>query len=137
MGSECGGFDVGRWAEGSGCGQDIDDVLNGFVGAVVGEFEAAARPMLGVGPVVEAAVGERSAQALVKEQEEQCDLHAFCGQAIGVARAVALDQCMSLELAQVIAQLVEAVGVRREIEGRQDGRVDVAGPPAAELRAGV
>jgi hypothetical protein len=62
---------------GLGCGQEIDDVLDGFVGAVVGEFEAAAWAMVGVRPVVKAAVGERSAQALVKEQEEQCDLHAF------------------------------------------------------------
>ena len=121
----------------SGCGEEIDDVLDGFVGAVVGEFQTAVRRMLGVRPVVEAAVGERSAQALVKEQEKQCDLGAFWGQAIGVARAVALDQCMSFELAQIIAQLVEAVGIHRKIEGGEDGLVDVAGGPAADLRAGV
>ena len=80
------------------CGQKIDDVLDSFVGAVVGEFEAAVRPMLGVGPVVKAAVGERPAQALMKEQKEQCDLDAFWGQEVGVARAVALDQGVSLSL---------------------------------------
>ena len=45
----------------------------------VGEFEPAARPMLGIRPVVKVAVGERSAQAPVKEREEQCDLDAFWG----------------------------------------------------------
>ena len=39
---------------GLGCGQEIDDVLDGFVGAVVGEFEAAAWAMVGVRPVVKA-----------------------------------------------------------------------------------
>ena len=62
--------------------------------------------------MVEPAVGERSAQALVKEQEEQCDLHAFWGQAIGIVGPVALDQCMPFELAQIVAQLVETVDVR-------------------------
>src|SRR5262249_20252866 len=42
-----------------------------------------------------------------------------------------------LELAQIVAQLVEAVSVGREIERLEDGRVDVAGGPAADLRAGV
>lgn len=111
--------------------------MNGFVGAVVGEFEAAVGAVLGVGPVVKAAVGEWPAQTLVKEQKEQGELNAFCGQAVGVARAVALDQRVSFELAQVVAQLVEAVVVRREIECREDSPVDVAGRPAAELGAGV
>ena len=38
-------------------GQQIDDLLNGVVGAVVGGFELAGRLVLGVGAVVEAAVG--------------------------------------------------------------------------------
>jgi hypothetical protein len=41
--------------------------LNGFVGAVVGGFEFAGRAVLGVGLVVEAAVGEGAAKAFVKE----------------------------------------------------------------------
>src|SRR5215831_15416825 len=59
------------------------------------------------------------------------------GQEVGVACTVALDQRVAFELAQIVAQLVEAVSVGREIERLEDGRVDVAGGPAADLRAGV
>jgi hypothetical protein len=44
----------------SGYGKQFDDVVDGFVGAVVGGFELAVRAVFGVGTVVEAAVGERS-----------------------------------------------------------------------------
>ena len=47
--------------------------------------------MLRIRLVVKAAVGERSTQALVEKQQEQCDLNAFLGEAVGVARAVTLD----------------------------------------------
>jgi hypothetical protein len=45
--------------------------------------------VLGVGTVVEAAIGERAAQPFVKEQEEERDLNAFGGETIGVAGVVA------------------------------------------------
>ena len=70
--------------------------MDGFVGAVVGGFEFAGRLVLGVGTVVEAAIGERAAQAFVEEQEEQRDLNAFRGETIGVAGAVALQRPLSL-----------------------------------------
>jgi hypothetical protein len=54
----------------SGCGKQFDDVVDGFVGAVVGGFELAVRAVFGVGTVVEAAVGERTAEPLVKEEKE-------------------------------------------------------------------
>jgi hypothetical protein len=66
--------------------------LDGFVGAVVGGFEFAGRLVLGVGTVVEAAIGERAAQAFVEEQEEERNLNAFGGKTIGVAGVVALQQ---------------------------------------------
>ena len=59
--------------------------MDGGVGAVVGGFEPAVRPMLRVWPVVEAAVGERPAQALMEEQEEQRHLDALLREAVGVA----------------------------------------------------
>ena len=77
--------------------------MDGFVGAVVGGFEFACRLVLGVGTVVEAAIGERAAQAFVEEQEEERDLNAFGGETIGVAGAVALQQPVAFELAQVVA----------------------------------
>src|SRR6202007_1457195 len=105
-------FDPERWVERSGCGQEIDDFFDGFVGAVVGGFEPAVWPMLGVRTVVKAAVGERSAQALMEEQEEQCDLNPLGGEKVGIARAVALEESVPLEFAQIVAKLVEAVSIR-------------------------
>ena len=74
---------------GSG-GQQIDDLLDGFVGVVVDGFELAGRLMSGVGAVVEATVGEWAAEPFVKEQKEQRDLDAFWREPVGVARAVTL-----------------------------------------------
>jgi hypothetical protein len=52
-------------------GKQIDDLLNGIVGAVVGGFEFARWLVSGIWAVMEAAVGERSAQPFVEEEEEQ------------------------------------------------------------------
>ena len=54
-------------------GEQIDDLLDGFVGAVVGGFELAGRLVMGIRAVVKAAVGERAAEPFVKEQEEERD----------------------------------------------------------------
>src|SRR5208282_4015162 len=56
--------------------QEIDDALDGGVGAVIGGFEPAVWTVLGVRPVMEAAVGEGAAQARVEEEEEEGDLDA-------------------------------------------------------------
>ena len=45
----------------SSCGEQIDDILDGLVGAVIGGFESAVWAMLRVWSVVEAAVGKGSA----------------------------------------------------------------------------
>ena len=45
----------------SNCGEQIDDILDGVVGAVIGGFESAVWAMLRVWSVVEAAVGKGSA----------------------------------------------------------------------------
>ena len=65
-------------------------MLNGFVGAVIGGFEFAGRLVRGVGTMMEAAVGQWSAEAFVKEQKEQRDVDAFRCEPVGVARAVTL-----------------------------------------------
>ena len=113
----------------SGRRQEVDDPLDGGVGAVIGGFEAAVGTVMGVGPVMEAAVGKRPTQALMEEEEEQGDLDALGGEPVGVARSVALDQAMPLELAQVVAQLVEAVGLVGEIEAGEDGMMDLPSRP--------
>ena len=56
-------------------GEEIDDLLNSFIGAVVGGFELAGRLVMRVGAVVEAAVGEWAAESFVEEQEEQRNLN--------------------------------------------------------------
>ena len=60
-------------------GEEIDDLLNSFIGAVVGGFELAGGLVMGVGAVMEAAVGERTAEPFVEEQKEQRDLNPFWG----------------------------------------------------------
>jgi hypothetical protein len=56
-------------------GEQIDDVLDGFVGAVVGGFKSAVWAILRVRTAVEAAVGKWSAQPFVEEQKKQRDLN--------------------------------------------------------------
>ena len=56
-------------SRGSGGSDQFDDALNGIIGAMISGFETAVRAMLGIWTMMEAAVGERSAQALVEEQE--------------------------------------------------------------------
>src|SRR6201981_165338 len=87
-------------------GKQVDDLLDGFIGAVVGGFEFAGRLVSDVGAAMEAAVGERAAEPLVEEQEEQRHLDAFGCEAIGVAGAIALQKDVALELVQVVAELV-------------------------------
>ena len=44
-------------------------MLDGLVGLVISGFEFALRPVIGIGPVVEATVGDWAAETLVKKQE--------------------------------------------------------------------
>ena len=118
-------------------GQQIDDLLDGFVGAVVCGFQLAERLVTGGRTVVEAAVGERTAEPLVEEEEEQRNLDAFRGETVGVAGSIALQQPVTFELAQVVAQLVEVITSVGEMEGGEDGLVDLLGGPTADVRAAV
>ena len=109
--------------------------MNGLVGAVVGGFEFAGRLVSGGGAVMETAVGEGTAEPFVEEEEEQRYLDAFGGEAVGVAGAVTLEQVVALELAQVVAELVQAVGIGVEVEAGEDAVVDLLRGPAANLSA--
>jgi transposase len=85
---------------------------------VVGGFELAGRLVMGVGAVVEAAVGERAAEPFVEEQEEQRNLDAFRGETVGVAGSVALEQCVTFGL--VIARGAKGlfpIRVREQLVG--------------------
>ena len=52
----------------SGGSEHIDNLLDCLVGAVVGGFELAVWTVVGAGPVVEAAVGDRSESRLWKNR---------------------------------------------------------------------
>ena len=58
----------------SGSGQQVHDVLDGLVGLVMGGLRFALRAMRGIGLAMEPAIGQRPAEAFVKEQEQECDL---------------------------------------------------------------
>jgi hypothetical protein len=80
-------------------GKQIDDLLDGFVGAVICGFQFARRLVTGDRPVVEAAVGERTAEPFVEEEKEQRNLDAFWGEAVGVAGSIPLQQAVTFEFA--------------------------------------
>jgi hypothetical protein len=54
--------------------------------------------------MVEAAIGEGTAEALVEEQEQEGKLNAFGGESVDVAGAIGLQQSMPLEFAEVATQ---------------------------------
>src|SRR6516165_593577 len=124
-------------AAASSGGEQIDDFLDRCIGTMIGRLEPAIGSPLSVGLVVEAAVGEGTAQALVKEEEQESDLDAFCREAVGIAWSVPLQQAVSLELAQIVAQLVQAIALLREPEGGEHGLMDLLSRPAADVRAAV
>jgi len=92
---------------------------------------------MGVGAVVKAAVRKRAAKPFVEEQKEQGNLNPFWGETVGVAGAVALQQAVAFELTQVVAELIEAVGAVGEVEGGEDGVVNLLGGPAADMTAAM
>ena len=109
--------------------------MDGFVGAVVCGFQFARRLVTGDRPVVEAAVGEWTAEPLVKEEKQQRNLDAFWGEAVGVAGSVPLQQAMTFEFSQVVAQLVDAIASVGKMEGGDNGLMDLFGGPATDMAA--
>ena len=87
--------------------------------------------------MVEAAVGEWAAEAFVEKEKEQGNLNALRSETVGVAGRVTLHQPVALELAQIVAELVQAVGAVGEVEGGEDGVVDLLGRPAGDLSAAM
>ena len=50
---------------------------------------------------------------------------------------LAIQQSMAFEFAEIVAELVEPVGLRRKLEGGQDGGVNLFGSPTADGIAAV
>lgn len=89
----------------------------------------------GIGFVVEAAVGERPAEALVEEEEQEREINAFGRQPVSVVSTIAFEQTVPFEFAEIIAELVQAVGFRGECEGGEDCLVNLFGGPTADCTA--
>ena len=87
--------------------------------------------------MAEEAIGQGAAEALMEEHEQQRDTEPFVSEAIRVAAAVTFEQAMCLEFPQIVAELVESVLSRRELELRRDGLVDLRGLPAGHGEAAV
>ncbi len=87
--------------------------------------------------MVEPAVGQWPAEAFVEEQEQERHLHTFGGEVVGIAGAVALQEPMPFQLAEIVAELVQPVGFLREPKRGEDGFVDLLGSPAADGGAAV
>ena len=87
-------------------------MLDSCVGAMIRGLQLAGLAMMVDGAVMEAAMGERAAEPFVEEEEEQGHLDAFRGEAVGVSGSITLQQTVTFELAQVVAQLVEGKVVR-------------------------
>ena len=49
----------------------------------------------------------------MEEQEQERDLGSLVGEPVGVAFSIAFEQSVGLDLAQIVAELVEAVTVCR------------------------
>jgi hypothetical protein len=60
-------------------GKEIDNLLDGFVSAVIRGFQFTVRLVTGDGSVMEATVGEWTAEPFVEEEKEQRNLDAFLG----------------------------------------------------------
>jgi len=121
----------------SGCGEQVNDVLDGLIGFVVCGFEFAIGPMRGIGFVMKAAVGQRTAETFVKKQEQESDLEAFSREAVGVTAAVALEQPVTFEFAQIITELVQPVCFVGKSERGEDGSVNLFGRPAPDSIAAM
>src|SRR6266849_6537304 len=84
-----------------------------------------------------AAVGQRAAEALVEEHEQERHLNAFCCEAVSVTVVLAIQQAMAFEFAEIVAELVQPVRLRRELERGEDGGVNLFGSPTADGSAAV
>ena len=56
---------------------------------------------------------------------------------IWLMASVTLDKSMTLEFAQVVAKLIETVTFIGEMEGGQDGLMDLLGCPSADVSAAM
>ena len=68
----------------------------------------------------------------MEEQEQQGHLNSFGGEAVGVTAAIALQQPVTFEFAEIVTELVQPVCLVGKSERGEDGRVNLFGSPAAD-----
>lgn len=74
-------------------------MLNGVVGFVVSGLKGTVGSDLGIRSMMEEAVGQGTAETLVKQDKEEGHAGALVGQAVGIAMTITFDQAMALHLA--------------------------------------
>ena len=115
----------------------MDELVDGAIGLVVGGFDLG-QWSGGLGwAAVEEAVGKWAADALVEKDEEQGGASALVGEAIGVAAALSLEQSVSFEFAQVVAQLGKGIAGGGEAKAGEDCLMDLGGAPSLDVGAGM
>ncbi len=87
--------------------------------------------------MVKEAVGQRAAELFVEEHEHEGDLGSFVGEPVGIAFAVAFQQSVRFEFAEIVARLIESVSVGSDSEGSKHGGVDGFCSPATHRCAAV
>jgi len=73
----------------------------------------------------------------MEEDEDDSDLGALVGEAVGVALSVALDQRVGAQFAQVVSELVQVVPLCAEPEAGEDHLMELLRGPAADGGAGM
>src|SRR6516225_3059209 len=87
------------------------------------------------GPLLKERVCERTANALMKQDEERTDANAFVCEAVRVGPTHSFQEPVRLELAQIIPKLSHGILFGVEAERRENGLVDRRRPPARDLRS--
>ena len=102
-----------------------------------GCFELAVGMMSVVRSAAEERMSQGTAETLVKKDQEDGNFHSLVRQAIGVTPAVTLEQAVGTHLAQVVAELVQAIAGRSQGIGGEDGLVNLGSTPAGQSSAAV
>src|SRR5947208_2889093 len=91
----------------------------------------------GMRTVMKEAVGQGTTEALVKEQEKQSHLGSLRSEAIGIASALALEQAVAFELAQIVAELIEGISCGGKTVGLEHSLSQLGSAPAGHMSAAV
>lgn len=85
------------------------------------------------GSVMKERVGQWAADAFVEQDEQGSHFGALLGEVIRVAPALAFEEAVGAQLADVVAQLGEGIRLWGDPKGLEHGAVHLGGAPAGEL----